>query len=540
MRQNIFLGGQTMKKLFKASAVIIALIIAAMSLIIPVSAAGESYLTIVENGAGASVTKCITEARGEINIPETYNGLPVTQINKNAFKGCTLVTRVTVPESVTKVGSNAFDGCTALESVEFAGTVCTFDPAVFIHCSSLESITLPSGLTTIPNEAFSDCTSLTQIDIPSTVTLIGTEAFATCVSLTEINIPASVDVIRTNAFLGCSGINRFNVDSGNEVYSSVGGVLYGAYESPYDTSKTNPVTDKAVICYPSAATASQYTVADGTKIISDAAFADCTNLTRINLPNGIYAIKAYAFDNCTKLSSFVIPSTVQTIGSMAFGRTTALKAITIPGSVTDFESAFYSSGLTSVTIENGVKTIGIKSFENCKSLTYVSIPDSVETIKSGAFYGCSSLTSLTVPSSVSTIGTGAFSGCEALTLTVDKDSAAHKYAVNNSIPFVLRGVNPPVQREIVSISVNSTPSKTSYFYKETLSTSGLTIGVRYNDGSSEVVSSGFTVSPTKLTKTGTQVITVTYKGFTTSFNVSVSYAWWQIIIRIFLLGFLWY
>ncbi len=71
------------------------------------------------------------------------------------------------------------------------------------------------------------------------------------------------------------------------------------------------------------------------------------------------------------------------------------------------------------------------------------------------------------------------------------------------------------------ISVKSNPSDTSYFVGETLDTGGLKLTVKYNDGTTETVSSGFTCSPTKLSTAGTQKITVKYKEKTTSFDVNV-------------------
>ena len=74
--------------------------------------------------------------------------------------------------------------------------------------------------------------------------------------------------------------------------------------------------------------------------------------------------------------------------------------------------AFYGcSGLTSVTIPNGVTSIGGAAFSGCSGLTSVTIPNSVKSIGEGAFSVCSGLTSVTIPNSVKSIGNSAFSGC---------------------------------------------------------------------------------------------------------------------------------
>jgi len=516
-----------MKKIAKITGVFLAALMAFMCLMLPASAAGEGNLTITVYDDFAVVTDCMTSASGVIDIPSTYNGATVTHIGNYAFSGCTKITEVNIPASVIDVGNNAFDGCDSLGKVTFAGQTATIDPATFVNCPLLKSVTLPQKLTVIPERMFYGCSSLESIDIPSTVTAIGKEAFGLCKKISDVNIPASATSIGKNAFIGCSSVSAYNVASGNTIYKSVDGVLYGQYESKY-----------ALIQYPNAKTNTTCTVASGTKIIADYAFGDNAYLTKITLPSGLEKLDNFAFYNCKKLSEIVIPSSVTVLGSQSFGRCTALKNITIPANVDTFESAFYMSGLENVVISNGVDSIGQKAFENCTSLRNVTIPASVKTIGIGAFYGCTALETLSIPSTVTTISRGAFQECENITLYVDKDSAAHTYAVNNSIDFKINGVDTP--KTVRSISVLDLPAKTSYNYKDTLDTTGLKIIVNYTDGSSETVTSGYEVTPTYFDKTGTHNITVTYGGCETDFSVNVSYSLIQWIIMIFLLGFLWY
>ena len=66
------------------------------------------------------------------------------------------------------------------------------------------------------------------------------------------------------------------------------------------------------------------------------------------------------------------------------------------------------SGLTNVTILNGVAEIGEYAFMDCESLTSITIPESVTKIGRGAFARCRSLTNVTIPSGVTEIGENAF------------------------------------------------------------------------------------------------------------------------------------
>ncbi len=534
-----------MKKIAKLTALILSVILMTVGLSVAAVAADSSSLTITEYDGFAAVTYCKPYASGVLDIPSSSNGLPVTQITNGAFKNCNSLTQINIPSSVTKVGSNAFDSCTSLKKIVFEGANCTIGNEAFIHCSALTEITLPSALKKIPESAFADCRSLTGIDIPDTVEVIGKEAFRICGKLTSIYIPASVKEIGKNAFLGCESVKSYSVASANPVYSSKNGVIYGPY-SVTDSSKS-------LVQYPMGNTNASYTVEAGTLIISDYAFGGNKNIASVTLPSGLKKIDSYAFNECTSLSSINIPNSVTSIGSLAFGNCKSLKSITIPASVTNFGSAFYASGLTNVTIANGVKTIGVRSFENCVNLETISIPSSVETIGIGAFYGCTNLKSVDIPSSVTSIGNSAFGGCNSVTLTVEKDSAAHTYAVNNSISYKFKGegttdptdpVKPPVtdqpKKVVTEILIETLPAKTDYRYKEALDTTGLSVRVFYADAPSEVIYSGFDVSPKALNQRGSQLITVEYGGKTDVFNVNVSFAWWQWIIWILALGFLWY
>lgn len=70
--------------------------------------------------------------------------------------------------------------------------------------------------------------------------------------------------------------------------------------------------------------------------------------------------------------------------------------------------------ITTITIEEGVTSIGDWAFAGCGELTGVSIPDSVTTIGSYAFRYCTSLTSVEIGSSVTSIGDSAFYECRKL------------------------------------------------------------------------------------------------------------------------------
>ena len=76
------------------------------------------------------MTDCNQAAVGEVEIPATYEGLPVTSIGHSAFYFCDNLTSITIPESVTSIGDHAFDGCTSLKDIFYAGTEAQRDQIV--------------------------------------------------------------------------------------------------------------------------------------------------------------------------------------------------------------------------------------------------------------------------------------------------------------------------------------------------------------------------------------------------------------------------
>ena len=136
-----------------------------------------------------------------------------------------------------------------------------------------------------------------------------------------------------------------------------------------------------------------YSVKEGTRIICNNAFWDCSSLLDIVIPSSVTSIGDSAFSCCSSLSKIVIPSSVTSIGDSAFSFCRSLSDIVIPSSVT---------------------SIGGGAFSDCRSLSKIVIPSSVTSIGGCAFLDCSSLSKIVIPSSVTSIGGWAFSGCTSL------------------------------------------------------------------------------------------------------------------------------
>ncbi|MBQ8079952.1 MAG: leucine-rich repeat protein [Oscillospiraceae bacterium] len=139
------------------------------------------------------------------------------------------------------------------------------------------------------------------------------------------------------------------------------------------------------------------------------AFAECTGLDSVTIPEGVTKIDNFAFYR-SSLTSVTIPESVDSIGGGAFQSCNNLTSVIIPEGVTVIENNVFTSctSLTSVAIPPSVTGIGFEAFMNCTSLTYVAIPDGVNTIRFSAFKGCTSLTSPIIATTVTDIEAGAF------------------------------------------------------------------------------------------------------------------------------------
>lgn len=138
----------------------------------------------------------------DVTIPSRYKGKPVTMIDHAAFFN-SVVTSVTIPDSVTSIDDNAFGFCSQLTNISIPNSVTYIGFSAFAHCTSLKSITLPSSLSSISEALFSGCSQLTTIHIPDSVPSIQSNAFYHCRNLETIRIPVSVTLIETDAFAGC-------------------------------------------------------------------------------------------------------------------------------------------------------------------------------------------------------------------------------------------------------------------------------------------------------------------------------------------------
>lgn len=372
-----------------------------------------------------------------ITIPNS-----VTSIGERAFSYCTGLTSITIPNSVTNIGHSAFDGCTGLTSVYYAGDIASWcgisglshlmgygssSKTLYIGGNKVEGkLTIPDSVTSISSNAFAGCTGLTSITIPNSVTNIGWYAFSGCTGLASVTIPDSVTSISKYAFESCTGLTRVTI--GNSVTS------IGEYAFRY-CYKLIEVYNKSTLSITAGSESNGhvayyaknvYTNEGGSKLSTDkngyVIYTDGdkkilvayhgTN-TKLILPSGITEINQYAFYNSTGFTSVTIPNSVTSIGSNAFTGCNVLTNITGPATSVGTVAKQAEPTSFTVNITSGT-SIGEYAFSYLTGLTSVIIGSSVTSISKGAFY-YSTLTSITIPNSMTSIGNDAFYSCSRLT-----------------------------------------------------------------------------------------------------------------------------
>ncbi|MBR5283501.1 MAG: leucine-rich repeat domain-containing protein, partial [Clostridia bacterium] len=318
-----------------------------------------------------------------------------------------LITSVSLPDGLTTIGMDAFYGCTGLTEAVIPDSVTAIGWNAFRNCTSLTDVTVGSGVQTIDSFAFAT-TDLTEITLPASLTSLSYRVFAFSYDLTDITFLGGAPTIDDSAFQYAGEATCYYPDNGTWPSSALqqyGGTLtwvpYAAEEEePADNICGDDLTwslENGVLTisgsgamYDYQSTATPWNPADIREIVFDddctitwigmAAFAGCTGLTAIDIPDTVTTIATEAFRGCTNLASVSLPEELTIIGGMAFYGCTALTEITVPAKVVSISNvAFASSGLESITMLGSEPNLGMFVFQGCDLTTYANWDNVVST-----------------------------------------------------------------------------------------------------------------------------------------------------------------
>lgn len=233
-----------------------------------------STLKVIEDGVFANCTQLR-------NV--SFTGNVLTSIGSDAFRGCSSLGEIRIPNSCSSIGSFCFCECTDLYSVRLPLSLNKITMGLFEYCENLSRANLPE-VTEIEDDAFYGCESLRTVNMPETIHMIGSYAFCAC-PITEVTIPSSVSYINAYTFSRCESLNKV-------------------------------------------------TLPEQLKMICEGAFTDCPSLSEIIIPEGTVAIEDYAFSGCGSLHSVSVPDSMKYIGSLVFEDCNELYHVNLPDSIT--------------------------------------------------------------------------------------------------------------------------------------------------------------------------------------------------------------
>lgn len=316
-------------------------------------------------------------------------------IGNYAFSNCNAVESLTLPESVTQIEYNAFEGCDSITEFRFPQAIKEVADGVLYHCDKLQKVVLAEGTTRLGHSAFSYCPQLADINIAAmnTLTFTGRYVFENT-GFTTITLPNSITEMDYCTFQGCKQLSSVNVPTGIDYV-------------PYDFCEDCPELLSV-------------TLHDGIRVVRHDAFYGCRKLRTIDLNDQITDIEYNTFRNCDSLRLSKLPAALTFIGGSAFSHTKSITgAIEIPAGVKQIDgSAFARSGITGVTLPEGITTWGTGLFAYCDSLRSVQLPKDIKRITNNMFEYCKSLRQIQIPDSVSEVGYAAFSNAALESVTL--------------------------------------------------------------------------------------------------------------------------
>ncbi len=382
-------------------------------------------------------------------------GNSVEIIDYCAFGYCRLLKDISFGNSLETIGFSAFSHCEKLENVDFPDKLKTIDFCAFSCCTSLVSINTPESLTDIEGWAFGCCYALKDVVLNDGLIIIDGNAFRECGMMERITIPDSVRYIGdykentytpSSPFSYCEKLKDIIVGENNPYFTVCDGVIF-------NKEKT------VLITYPMAKSDPIYAIPDSVSYLANYAFAGSA-LKAIAIPKSVTFIDFDAFEKIDNIKDvyysgtvdefqridhknnkidilsaraaihynssaddmeyeYYTPVTSGTTGDCVWEFDSETGTITISGEgdMADYPGFYdmpwhrWKDNITKVIVDDGVKTVGERTFPFFVNIERVEIGDSVETIDLCAFYGCSSLKDISFGNSLVTIGSSAFFTC---------------------------------------------------------------------------------------------------------------------------------
>ncbi len=384
----------------------------------------------------------------EIILPNS-----VKEIGDSAFAGLESLNKVTFGNGLTKIGTEAFNKC-QLSSIELPDTINTIVTKAFSNNPSLTYVEIKGGSFILPGGTFtgSPVKNITVSDTNSKV-ILDAKVFGVT-SVEEITLDGlyglkegclgSIESLKKVIFKGTNltdvdpkaAINSNNIESfeyqgeiSSKICSDQGCLLLSGVVKLVPIKKTIIEFDVDVKGIDPNAFRSHDKLIEVTfdknstlTSIPDSAFAGCSSLTSISIPDSVEGIGNRAFVEVSQSYNVTEYKGCSYLSEIDFGSGSKLKSIGA--------EAFYGAAITTLNLPASLISIGNDCFAGCNNLTeVVAIGNSLKSIGDGAFKN-TPLRSIIIPGSMDSLGKNVFAGCRNLSAISFGQSSKYSFDGN--------------------------------------------------------------------------------------------------------------
>ena len=391
----------------KKLCVILALLLLSSLFVLPANAAHSDF----DVRSGVLVRYSGSDA--DVTVPDS-----VSEIGTGAFENNTSLRSVNLHDKVYAVGDRAFYGCTSLVSVSGGNSVGRVGDMAFRHTPYLENSTdkyLMLGNTLLWYNGTSD-----SVTIPLRCTAVASYAFANCSYLKSFTAGEGLISVGSGAFYDCSALTSVHLPP---TVSEVGAYAFDGTPFLEKAGDFAIVGDGVLIRYQGSET--DVVVPESVSRIAPHAFFS-SKLKSVTLPASVYSVDAYAFADCVGLDTVSITEGLVTIGDGAFRGCKSLKEVITPATLSYLgQGAFRGdSSLRSASVRGSDLTLSYHAFKGCTGLYYTILSDGVTAVYDSAFDGCTALEGISVSPQTKTISSTALTGCDKAVVCCAENSAA--------------------------------------------------------------------------------------------------------------------
>lgn len=451
------------------------------------------------------------------------------------FKRCV---KIIFSDGITEISDGFGYQFESLTHIELGNTITSIAGGNFTTFLGTK-LEFPASLKAIQGGTFSSCPNLTEIVFHEGLQEIQGGTLNGFQSLDSVVFPLSLNLLSSGAFAGAK-INNVEIGSTDSMVSS-SGIYIPSCKNLIIRGGTIDGTSGTI----SLSVLENLTLKSAVKFIGKSHFSPCFDtLKSVTIENGITEIPPSCFSNCSKITEITIPASITSIGESAFSGT-SLKNLEIPNGVqTIGKSAFSNTRLVSVSVPASVTTIGENAFV-AQATTNVTLNKKTNEISGSPWGATGTITWLIrvtrlevthMPTKTKYFVGETFDSTGLLITAYYNDNTSEQvtgYALSSpdmstygsktvTVTFDEKTVDFSILVvDISGIEVKTMPTKVEYQKGDVFDTTGLSILVKYTDGTSETKTTGFEVSGFDSSSVGEKTITVTYKTHTATFKVTV-------------------